>query len=150
MCRHEAARPAITARVLKGAGFTPRHVEWLLEWNTEVREAASLDRLMGLRPFLSPHAELGVLHRVRDGRFVPEVFSLRSNRPFEAECILQPWLAQVTAQCDGQTSWSEHLENAKSGGMVPGETTAEEFLGVLEPLVSNGLLWIAEKPFPAS
>src|ERR1019366_4775888 len=42
MRRHERARPAFTARVLKGEGFTPRHVEWLLEWNTEVREAASL------------------------------------------------------------------------------------------------------------
>lgn len=148
MRRHEAARPAITARVLKGEGFTARHVEWLLEWNTEIRDAASQERLMGLRPFLSPHAELGVLHRVREGQLVPEVFSLRCNRPFEAECILQPWLAQIAAQCDGQTSWSEHLEHAKREGMVSGETTAGEFLGVLEPLVSNGLLWIAEKPFP--
>jgi methylase of polypeptide subunit release factors len=148
MRRHEAARPAITARVLKGAGFTPRHVEWLLEWSSEIRDAASLERLMGVRPFLSPHAELGVLHRVRDGQFVPEVFSLRSNRPFEAECILQPWLAQIAAQCDGQTSWREHFEKAKSGGMVSGETTAGEFLAVLEPLVSNGLLWIAERAFP--
>jgi hypothetical protein len=149
MRRHERARPAFTARVLKGEGFTPRHVEWLLEWNTEVREAASLGRLMGLRPFLSPHAEMGVLHRVRDGQLVPEVFSLRSNRPFEAECILQPWLAQIASRCDGQTSWREHFEQAKGGGMVPEAATEEEFLGVLEPLVSNGLLWIGEKPLPA-
>jgi hypothetical protein len=148
--RGSRARPAITVRVLKGEGFTPRHVEWLLEWNTEVREAASLENLMGLRPFLSPHAELGVLHRVREGQFVPEVFSLRCNRPFEAECILQPWLARVAAQCDGKASWREHLEKAKREGMVSGETTAGEFLGVLEPLVSNGLLRIAEKPFPAA
>src|SRR5674476_294020 len=112
------------------------------------RDAASRERLMGLRPCLSPHAEMGVLHRVRDGQLVPEVFSLRCNRPFEAECILQPWLAQIASRCDGQTSWREHFEKAKGGGMVSGETTAGEFLAVLEPLVSNGLLWIAEKPFP--
>ena len=149
MRRHEAARPAFTARVLKGEGFTPRHVEWLLEWNTEVRDAASVDRLMGSRPRLSPHAEMGVLHRVREGHLVPEVFSLRANHPFEAECMLQPWLAQIAAQCDGQTTWREHLERAKSGGTVAGAATAEEFLAVLEPLVSNGLLWVAEKPLPA-
>jgi hypothetical protein len=91
---------------------------------------------------------MGVLHRVRDGQFVPEVFSLRCNRPFEAECILQPWLAQIASRCDGQTSWREHFEKAKGGGMVSGETTAGEFLAVLEPLVSNGLLWIAERAFP--
>jgi methylase of polypeptide subunit release factors len=146
--RGPRARPAFTARVLKGEGFTPRYVEWLLEWHTEVRDAASLEGLMALRPFLSPHAEMGVLHRVRNRQLVPEVFSLRSGRPFEAECLLQPWLAQIAAQCDGQTSWSEHLENAKGAGTVSGETTAAEFLAVLEPLVSNGLLWIAEKPFP--
>jgi hypothetical protein len=146
--RHDSARPAITARVLKGEGCTPRHVEWLLEWSAEVRDATRLERLMELRPFLSPHAELAVSHRVRDGQLVPEVFSLRSNRPFEAECMLQPWLAQITSRCDGRTSWSEHLANSKSAGMVSGETTAAEFLAVLEPLVSSGLLWIAEKPFP--
>ena len=149
MRRHGRARPGFTARVLKGEGFTPRHVEWLLEWSTEVRDAASLGKLMGLRPFLSPHAEMAVLHRVRDGQLVPEVFSLRSNRPFEAECILQPWLAQIAARCDGETSWREHFEKAKSEGMVPEAARAEEFLGLLEPLVSNGLLRIAEKPFPA-
>ena len=150
MVRHEAVRPAITARVLKGEGFTPGHVEWLLEWNTEIRDAARLESLMSLRPSLSPHAEMGVFHRVRDGQFVPEVFSLRCNRPFEAECTLQPWLAQIASRCDGQTSWNDHLENAKRGGMVSAETTAAEFLAVLEPLVSNGLLWVAEKPFPQS
>jgi len=149
MRRHETARPACTARVLKGEGFTPRHVEWLLEWSTEARDAGCLERLMGYRPFLSPYAEMAVLHRVRDGRLVPEVFSLRSNRPFEAECMLQPWLAQIAARCDGGTSWREHFERAKGDGMVPEATAAAEFLAVLEPLVSNGLLWIAERPFPA-
>jgi hypothetical protein len=91
---------------------------------------------------------MGVLHRVRDGQLVPEVFSLRSNRPFEAECILQPWLAQIAARCDGRTSWREHLERAKEDGMVPGAAPAEEFLALLEPLVSNGLLQIAERPLP--
>jgi methylase of polypeptide subunit release factors len=148
MRRHETARPAFTARVLKGEGFTPRHVEWLLEWNTEIRETASLGRLMSYRPFLSPHAEMGVVHRVRDGRLVPEVFSLRCGRPFEAECMLEPWMAQIAARCDGETSWGEHFEQAKSDGLVPERAPAEEFLALLEPLVSNGLLQIAERPFP--
>ena len=148
MRRHSTARPAITARVLKGEGFTPQHVEWLLDWSTEVREAESVGRLMGSRPLLSPHAEMVVLHRVREGQLVPEVFSLRCGRPFEAECVLEPWLAQIAARCDGETSWREHFEKAKGDGMVPPGATPEEFLEVLEPLVSNGLLWIAERPLP--
>jgi len=144
-----AARPAFTARVLKGEGFTHRHVEWLLEWSAEVRDAATIERLMDLRPFLSPYAEMAVLHRVREGRLVPAVFSLRSGRPFEAECVLEPWLAQIAARCDGETSWRQHFERAKSDGAVPAATAEQEFLDLLDPLISNGLLWIAEKPFPA-
>ncbi len=146
--RHEAARPAFTARVLKGEGFTARHVEWLLRWNTEIRDPASIETMLEFRPRLSPHAEMGVLHRVREGQLVPEVFSLRCNRPFEAECMLQPWLAQIVSRCGGQTTWREHMENARSEGIISAETTAAESLEVLEPLVSNGLLHIEEWPFP--
>ncbi len=103
---------------------------------------------MELRPCLSPHAELGVIHRVRDGRFVPEAFSLRCRRPFEVERVLPPWLAQIVAQCDGRTSWQDQLENARNAGLVAREMTAAEFLSVLEPLVSNALLWVGEWPLP--
>jgi len=146
MRRHEGARGAFTARVLKGEGFTPRHVEWLWKWNREVSDGARRDELMELRPRLSPHAEMAVLHRVREGRLAPEVFSLRSGRPFEAECMLQPWLARIVSRCDGETSWREHLRRAKEDGMVGAGVTEEEFLGVLGPLVSNGLAWVGEGP----
>jgi SAM-dependent methyltransferase len=148
MRRHEAERPAFTQRVLRGQGFTQAHVEWLLEWGAAAHDAASQQRLMDLRPCLSPHAELGVIHRVRNGRFVPEGFSLRCRRPFDAERVLPPWLAQIVAQCDGRTSWQGQLENARSAGLVSREVTAAEFLSVLEPLVSKALLWVAERPLP--
>jgi len=143
-----AARPAFTQRVLRGQGFTQAHVEWLLEWGTAAHDAASREQLMELHPRLSPHAELGVIHRVRNGRFAPEGFSLRCKRPFDAERILPLWLAQIVAQCDGRTSWQGQLENAWNAGLVSREMTAAEFLSVLEPLVSKGLLWVAEKPLP--
>ncbi|MEO8368815.1 MAG: methyltransferase [Candidatus Solibacter sp.] len=146
--RHDAVRPAITARVLKGDGFTARHVEWLLEWSTEVRDSTRIEELMELRPLLSPHAEMAVTHRVRDGQLSPEVFALRSNRPFESECMLQPWLAQIVAHCDGATSLREYFDRAKSDGVVPAAVPDAEFLETLEPLVSSGLLWIKERPLP--
>jgi methylase of polypeptide subunit release factors len=148
MRRHEAARSAFTRRVLRGQGFIQAHAEWLLEWGTEVRDTASHERLMELRPYLSPHAELGVIHRVRNGQLVPEGFSLRCRRPFDVERILPPWLAQIVAQCDGRTSWQGQLENARNAGLVSGEVTAAEFLRALDTLVSNGLLWVAERPLP--
>jgi SAM-dependent methyltransferase len=146
--RHEGARPAFTQRVLRGQGFTQAHVEWLLEWGAALSDAGSQERLMELRPRLSPHAELGVVHRVRNGRLAPEAFSLRCRCPFEAERALPPWLAQIIAQCDGRTTWQGQLENARNAGLVSRETTTAEFLSVLEPLVANALLWVAERPLP--
>jgi SAM-dependent methyltransferase len=146
--RHAAARPAFTARVQKGEGYTPRHAEWLLDWTTEARDPAACERLLELRPSLSPHAQLGVFHRVTNGRFAAEAFSLRSDGPFETELVPQSWLAQIVSQCDGRTTWREHLENAKAAGMVDPATTPQEFLGLLEHLVANGLLWVAERPLP--
>jgi hypothetical protein len=104
---------------------------------------------MESRPSLSPYAEMSVIHRVRDGGMVPEVFSLRCTRPFHAERRLPPWLAQIVSSCDGSTTWQELLETAGEAGLAP-RGTASEFLTVLDPLVSQGLLWIAERPLPGS
>jgi hypothetical protein len=62
--------------------------------------------------------------------------------------MLQPWLARIVARCDGHDNWRQHFESAKSGGVIPGNTPESEFMAVLEPLVSNGLVWIKERPLP--
>jgi SAM-dependent methyltransferase len=147
--RHEGTLRAFTERVSKGQGCTRAHVEWLLEWGTAVRDDTFRDGLMESRPSLSPYAEMSVIHRVRDGGMVPEVFSLRCTRPFHAERRLPPWLAQIVSSCDGSTTWQELLETAGEAGLAP-RGTASEFLTVLDPLVSQGLLWIAERPLPGS
>ena len=90
-----------------------------------------------------------MFHRVCDGRFVPEALSLRAKSPFDAECVVQPWLAQVVSGCDGETTWRQHFERARRAGAFEEGAAPEEFAAVLEPLVSNGLLWLPERPFPA-
>jgi len=146
--RLEGTLRAFTTRVSKGQGFNTAHVEWLLEWGASFRDAGWRERLMESRPRFSPHAEMSVLHRVRDGGMVPEAFSLRCRRPFDVERRIPPWLAQIVSQCDGRTSWREQLGNARDSGLIPQNVSAAEFLTVLDPLVSQGLLWIAEAPLP--
>jgi hypothetical protein len=147
--RHSAPRPAFTTRVQTGEGFTPAHIDWLLEWGAEAHDPQRRQAILDLRPALSPHAELAVFHRVRDGRFVPEALSLRAKGPFDAECVIQPWLAQVVSGCNGETTWRQHFERARRAGAFEEGAAPEEFVAVLEPLVSNGLLWLPERPFPA-
>ena len=139
---------AFTARVSKGQGFSVAHVEWLLEWGAAIRDGAARERLMESRPYLSPHAEMSVVHRVRDGAMAPEAFSLRCRRPFDVERRIPPWLAQIVSQCDGRTTWREQLGNARDAGLVPTKATSADFLTVLDSLVSQGLLWVSDMPLP--
>jgi SAM-dependent methyltransferase len=148
LMRHSTPRPAFTVRVQTGEGFTRRHIDWLLEWGAEAHDPDRRQGLLDLRPALSPHAELAVFHRVRDGRFVPEALSLRAKSPFDAECVIQPWLARVVSGCNGETTWRQHFERAQRAGAFEEGAAPEEFAAVLEPLVSNGLLWLPERPLP--
>lgn len=143
VCRHSAERPAFTARVQKGRGYTPRQAEWLLDWHTGAGDTA---RLLNYRPAISPHAELAVFHRVRDGRLVPDGFSLRASGPFDTECIVQSWLAKVVTQCNGRVTWGELMESARQAGLIDPETKAEEFAPVLAAIAGSGLLHVAEMP----
>jgi hypothetical protein len=146
--RHRAPRPAFTTRLLKGEGFTREHTEWLLDWETEVHDPAALETLLNSRPTLSPLCELAVFSAVRDGRFAPHGFSLRSKRPFESECVCKQWLVQMIAGCDGQSTWRQQCEKARQAGLIDAATTAEEFVELLGPMVANGFLRIPEKPMP--
>jgi methylase of polypeptide subunit release factors len=148
MRRHGAGRSGYTVRVLRGAGYTKHHVEWLLAVAGMWRDPAARAGLMAMAPVLSPRAEMAVLHRVREGALAPEAFTLRAAGPFEAECVLEGWLAQIVARCDGATTWREHFETAKADGMLLPATPVEEFIGLLEPLVTNGLLCLSSCPLP--
>jgi len=141
--RHTDQRPAFTARVQKGEGYRPDHTEWLLNWYTGAEDAASL---MGYRPSISPAVELGVFHRVREGRLVPEVFSLKCAGPFDTECVVQSWLARVVSQCNGQSTWGELMDSAKTAGIIDPAVTPEEFASVLTAMAGSGLVRIAEMP----
>jgi hypothetical protein len=106
------------------------------------------ERLLDLRPALSPHAQLGVSHRVRDGRFTPDTFSLRCARPFDSECVVKPWVAQVISDCDGSMTWRERFEDVVGSGAIDPRTTPAEFAAILPHFVENGILCLPERPLP--
>jgi SAM-dependent methyltransferase len=141
--RHANPRPAFTARVQKGSGYRPDHAEWLLNWQTRAGDTASL---MEYHPVISPEFELGVFHRVREGRLVPEVFCLKCPGPFDTECVVQSWLAKVVSQCNGQSTWGELMDSSKTAGMIDPAITAEEFGAILVAMAGSGLVRIAEMP----
>jgi SAM-dependent methyltransferase len=141
--RHADQRPPFTVRVQKGDGYRPEHAEWLLNWHNR---AGDTETLLQYRPVISPGFELGVFHRVREGRLVPETFCLKCDGPFDAECVVQSWLAKVISQCNGQSTWGELMNSAKTAGIIDPATTPEEYGAVLTAMAGSGLVRIAEMP----
>jgi SAM-dependent methyltransferase len=146
--RHEGGRPAATGRARGGEGFTGRGMEWLLEWESAVRAKDAVTMLLECRPTISPFCELHIVHRVTDGRFAGEEYTLEAKRPFEGKVRCHGWLAQIVAQCDGVKTWRDHFAWAQEAGIAGSGDTAEEFAQVLRPLMSMGLLRSADWPMP--
>jgi SAM-dependent methyltransferase len=146
--RHEGEGPAVTGRAQAGKDFTGRPMEWLLEWESAVRAPGGIEMLLESRPAISPFCELRIVHRVREGRFAGEGFTLESAQPFDSTVQCQGWLAQIVSECDGVKTWREHYAGAQEAGIVAPGDTAEDFAQVLRSLVSAGILRLADWPAP--
>jgi SAM-dependent methyltransferase len=143
---HEKARAPFTARVQRGNGFQPAHLDWLLDWEAECREPGATDFLFGLRPAIASNAQLHVLHRLHEGSFTPELYGIEINEPFVTDLRCAKWTVALIASCDGRRTWREVLEDSRKAGLVADEVPNDEFADLLRALVGQGLLRVAERP----
>jgi hypothetical protein len=120
--------------------MTNQHVEWLLNWETRVRNPASLEWLMSLRPSLAPHCRLLVQHGVHEGRFAPRDFMLSCPSPFDSDCRVEPWLAASVAGCDGRQTVRERFDEARRNRQLDAACREEDFAAIVASLVSSGIL----------
>jgi SAM-dependent methyltransferase len=144
--RHDGSRPPVTARAHAGEEYRPRHREWLLDFESDAAAAGGTAMLLAGRPVLSPHCELVVLNRVRDGRFNAEEFQTRTHRPFDNSARIEGWVAELIAECDGTRTGQEHFDRRVAQGVLPADASAAEFAGVLRWLISNGILRLPDRP----
>ena len=144
--RHAQGRAPLTARVPKGEGFRPEHQDWLLDWQTESRDPEAAPRLLEFHASIAPDCQLRVMHRLHEGRFVPELFGLETSGPFHSELRCQSWLVALISDCDGSRTWGEHFEKARAEKLISSEITREEFVELLSVLAGQGILRIRERP----
>ena len=140
--RHEEARRAVTRRAYKGAGYTGRDLEWILEWQKALGRPDHVEMLLECRPVARPENELLVVHRLRDGAFRREEFRLEIPGPFLLSLRCEDWLTELIPDCDGVRTWREHFERAKQDNIIREDVPVEEFargLGVLVALGALGL-----------
>ena len=138
--RQETPRPAFTARRTAGPRSGSPEIEWLLDWQTRSAGADFRLSLLEARPLYSPHLELLVSHRPEGGSLTPAGFRLKTEYPFEMECEIQPWTAQLIARCDGGMTGRELFEFCRREGLIRGSVTAEDFTVLLQSLVAGGFV----------
>jgi SAM-dependent methyltransferase len=141
--RHAGGRAAVTARTQAGKEMKRQHLEWLLDFESSLREPEGLARLLETRPKIALGCEMIVHHREDGGRFIPEVFKFENKSPFNAGCQVQGWLAQTVAGCEGTRTWREYFDQLQARGEIPPDAAPEQFARMLGALVSSGILALA-------
>jgi SAM-dependent methyltransferase len=144
--RHDGSRPPVTARVNAGKEYRPRHREWLLDFESDAASPGGTAMLLAAKPVLSPHCELVVLNRVRDGRFNAEEFQTRTHRPFDNSAQIDGWVAELIAECDGTRTGHDLFNRRIAEGVLPAGADPAEFASVLRWLISNGVLRLPDRP----
>ncbi|HTS24731.1 MAG TPA: class I SAM-dependent methyltransferase [Bryobacteraceae bacterium] len=141
--RHDEPRRPLTRRAYKGAGYTGRHLDWLLEWQKALAREDHVEMLLECRPVGRPENELLVVHRLREGGFRREEFRLEIPGPFVLSLRCEDWLAQLIPDCDGKRTWRELFEHARQNQIIRQDVPIEEFARGLGVLVALGALNLA-------
>ncbi|HWQ53385.1 MAG TPA: class I SAM-dependent methyltransferase [Bryobacteraceae bacterium] len=146
--RHAAPRCPYTVRTHRGPGSGWRETEWLRGWMAAASAEGFQESMLGWRPRLSPRLELRSVHRVYDGRLVPETCTLVTGYPFDSECACRPQIAQVVAGCDGTATGLQYFEECVARKLVPPDLPPAEFARTLAAMISAGFLELDEFPLP--
>jgi predicted RNA methylase len=138
--RHGEPRPAVSWRAQRGAGYTRKDLEWILEWQQSLHRPDHVEMLLESRPLGRPENELLVVHRLRDGNFRREEFRLEIPGPFLLSLRCEDWLTRLIPDCDGVKTWREHFECAKRDNIIREDVPIEEFARGLGVLIALGAL----------
>ena len=93
---------------------------------------------------------MSVSLRAGDGMpWAPVKATLRTDWPFAAVVDVPPVAAALVSRCDGRITVAQHLARFREEGSLPLETSNEEFLHVVQVLISAGVLGLDDFPHPS-
>ncbi len=137
-----------TTRRARSPQTTRPAIAWMLDWASAAAQPGRNALLLEARPQPSPHAELDVRHRVRDGSLKPVDYTFRTASPFDTVLNCRSWMAYLFSRCDGQRTGAELF--AEVASHLPEGAGQKHFLDALSALISGGFLEIDGFRPPAS
>ena len=148
--RRESDRRVFTIRRSLAPNVDSRSTEKVLRWETSLANERCLERILGMKPIASPTAELIVRHRIEEGDFTPQDFTLTNDFPFLMDCKVQPWMGYLLVRCNGSKSVQELYAECSDARWIDPKTPRREFVDLIGLLVSGGFLNVEEISWPAA
>ncbi len=139
--KHVTAGPALTLRRERsGKGNFAAAVDTLLRWERFGRTPGALERLVEVRPRLSPRARLQVTHAPGDGSWALEACRVVVDEPLRSQLDASPRAAAFLAWCDGTRTLRDHVERLIAEGASAPDAPLDSFARLVLPLLQEGVL----------
>lgn len=140
----KTARPARTTRYELSASTDGDCFAWMFQWQrwvAENRVAGTLAGALADLPLRLPStARVVVTHTVTDGRLAPSRFVLESPRPFLATTRVDPWMATLLNQFDGERPARAVYDEEHAAGRLPASFGPDNFADLIEQFIERGYL----------
>jgi len=142
--RKSNPRRVFTIRRSAGRRTGPEEIAWLLRWETFAAGPSAFEDLQERIPVARRSLEFHTIHRMKDGKLVPEQFTLHTEEPFFVDCKVQFWEGFLIPLCDGKSTVRQLWEICKANNFIHPETPPQEFAKLIGVLISGGFLEVAD------
>ena len=140
LVRHESRRPAVTVRRARSSRTDADAVEWIIGWMRATTDPNLLEKLLGSRPRVSPHARLDRDYTAGQRGWEAGECRLRVDAPFGMVAPTSLETAGILGRCDGNRSVGELYEELRREDALETDATAAEFAGTVRSLIIGGFL----------
>ena len=142
--RQRNTRRVFTVRRSAGRQTGREEIAWLLKWESFAASPSAFEDLQESIPVARRSLELHAIHRMKEGKLVPEQFTLHTEEPFFVDCKVQFWEGFLIALCDGKLTVRQLCETCKSNNFIHPATPPQEFAKLIGVLISGGFLEVAD------
>lgn len=139
--KHAAPGPPLTLRRERSGNRNfANAVDALLRWERFGRTPGALERLVEIRPRLSPRARLQVTHAPGADSWTLEGCRVVVDEPLRSQLDASPRAAAFLAWCDGTRTLRDHVERLIAEGASAPDAPLESFARMVLPLLQEGVL----------
>lgn len=138
--RADSSRPSFLHRCTAGPRTGPAEIEWMMDWLGRSAAPGFEDVLLEARYRTSPHCRMASEHSFHEDGLAVTAITMKTDYPFRAESGIQPWTAQVLAECTQWRTGRQIYEFCRRERLIQESIGAVEFTALLRSLACAGFL----------